>query len=325
MFEKVIGQPVATRLLEGSLKEDKLSPAYLFVGPEGTGRLHLARELAKMLNCLGQRKSECQCQNCVKIEKGIHLDVRVIQSEKTTIGIEEIRELQNLFHLKPRAGKWKVAIIAEANKLTPEGENSLLKILEEPPPNTLLILIARTTKELFPTVVSRCQIIRFKPLAREEIIKYLQKEKKMNFEESSLRAAFSEGSLEKALSFGETFFKKREEWHQKFIALIDSFQGFEEVLETAENFGRPEVEELLWFALLCYRDLVFLRVFKNTQFVLNVDKINQIQHLGKTTPIEKLIRNIEILKLILERLTLNINPRLALENAFLEIRTKEDV
>ena len=170
-FKDIKGQDEVIRSLKAAYRSGKMPHAYIFCGPRGCGRSALAANFAKYINCEEPQKAPCDsCVSCGKIDKDIHPDVKWIRKgeKDTEIKIEKIRELEKQIIFKPYEGKYKVYIIEDAELMSIEATNSFLKTLEEPPQNSLLILITEKPKDLPPTIVSRCQPVRLKPQQREE-------------------------------------------------------------------------------------------------------------------------------------------------------------
>ena len=144
-----------------AIKKNRIGHSYLFVGQDEEKKEDTAIGLAQMLNCQTGEGNICgSCYSCRKIKELSHPDLKIIRA-KDSLKIDEIRELQHWVSLKPYSAKWKVAFIINAQLMTEEAANALLKTLEEPPLHSLLIIFSDTTRNLLPTIVSRCQILRF--------------------------------------------------------------------------------------------------------------------------------------------------------------------
>ncbi|MFH2070928.1 MAG: hypothetical protein ABIJ11_06995 [Elusimicrobiota bacterium] len=196
-FNDITGHAKTLSIIRKQVNQNKVPHAYLFVGPSGVGKKKTAVELAKSLNCIGSAKApngidgesrragdSCgECLSCRKIENAVHPDVTLIDffwqaellqekpEKQTQIKIDTVREIQKTVSLKPFEGRWKVFILDDVQKISGEAANCLLKTLEEPPRNTLLILLSSVKGTLPQTVVSRCQCLRFGYLTDDEILK----------------------------------------------------------------------------------------------------------------------------------------------------------
>ncbi len=176
-FQSIIGQERAKRLLQNGLRQNKLSHAYIFSGPAGTGKRKMALTLAKAVFCLEQNGDSCgNCLECRKVEHGNHPDLFFVQPDGASIKIEQIRELQKLFAYRSAASQTKVYIIDQADRMTVQAANSLLKFLEEPHGATVAILIAENGQALLPTIQSRAQWVPFTRIAPQRMIPALIEE-----------------------------------------------------------------------------------------------------------------------------------------------------
>lgn len=217
MFEKIIAQDKAKKILSEQIKNNKIPHAYIFMGEEGTGKMLTAIEFAKILNCTINDYTKVDagpcnhCLSCEHIDKGSFPDLHIINFEKqdeiaekenekgkTKLGIKLIRYMQEKVYIKATDGKWKFFIIEPAEKMTIEAFNCLLKTLEEPPDNTIIILIAKHKETIPVTILSRSQTVFFQPLHSEEISKYLQNKHFLSKENADKIAEISDGSIEKA-------------------------------------------------------------------------------------------------------------------------------
>ncbi len=217
MFEKIIAQEKAKKILSEQIKNNKIPHAYIFMGEEGTGKMFAAIEFAKILNCTinDYAKTDAgacnHCPSCERINKGTFTDLHLInfdkqdeiadkESEKgkTKLGIKLIRYMQDKVYIKATEGKWKIFIIEPAEKMTTEAFNCLLKTLEEPPENTIIILIAKHKETIPVTILSRVQTVFFRPLPQKDVAEYLCENDSLSQENAEKIASMADGSIEKA-------------------------------------------------------------------------------------------------------------------------------
>ncbi|MDR3049156.1 MAG: DNA polymerase III subunit delta' [Elusimicrobiota bacterium] len=214
MFENILGQDKIKQMLSSRVKNKKIAHAYLFMGQDRVGRKSTAFEFAKVLNCSVNDWTKTdigacgKCSNCVKISKNIHPDIHLIDFAKQLEVNEDAREntkeiligtiknyLQKEISVKAREGLWKFFIIDEAEKMNEQAANALLKTLEEPPNNTIIILIARHKETIPQTIVSRSQVLFFQPLKRSQVISYLTTRQGWTLQKAEDAAQICEGSI----------------------------------------------------------------------------------------------------------------------------------
>lgn len=216
---KIIGQKIILHYLNEGLLKNRLSHSLLFIGKEGVGKKTVAMELAKSISCEARRDSiienqllNCdECDSCLKIRKNSSPDLLLLNKEfqadllgekpesQAAIKIESIRHLDHFLHLRSLQGKSRIVIIDDAHKLTNEASNALLKLLEEPPSNTQLVLLAYDEHSMPSTIASRCAVLRFSPISNEEMTGWLEKNEGFSAQVAQEIAQRSGGSFAQAL------------------------------------------------------------------------------------------------------------------------------
>ena len=201
----VLGQERAKRFLRHLLHLGKLPHAVLLSGMAGIGKATLAREFAKLLNCLDPQQGDaCEaCASCLKMRDGHHPDLVWIKSEGAFIKLDQIRSLKQRLAFRPFEGRWRIVVIEEAQELREEAGNSLLKLLEEPPRQNLFLLTTLEPQMLLPTIVSRCCHVRLQPLEEVWIERYLTETQGLSPVQAQQLATLAEGSLERAKALTE--------------------------------------------------------------------------------------------------------------------------
>jgi len=220
-FEDIMGHERVKKILKKSLQKKKIPNSMLFCGPEGVGKRGMAFALAKAINCERKKDDACEaCSSCKAIDAGNHPDVMEIQPDGEVIKIEQMRTLRQVAYLKPMVGKKRIFIVDEAEKMTEEAANSLLKILEEPPLFSYIILVTQNPYLVTSTIKSRCQILNFPPVSSQDIEKILLDR---GYEEEKARviSLFVQGNLNKALNLDwDEVQAKREQAWELFYSLI---------------------------------------------------------------------------------------------------------
>jgi len=312
-FKDVAGNVKIKRILKLALAKGRVPNSLLFCGPEGIGKKQMALTLARALNCLVLRDDACDgCPSCRAILEGRFPDVMTIAAEKQEIKIEQIRFLKQMAGLRPMTGKKRVFIIEDAEKMNAEAANSLLKVLEEPPLYSHIILVTASPFLLFPTIRSRCQTLAFSAIGREEIEEILL-ERDFGKEQARILSLLVDGNLERALEldWDEVRALKEESW-ALFEALVsgdrsalflERFGGLAKAVQ--EEFGRT-LEVFSSFV----RDILLLRLGGDPQFLLNPDFEERLRGASTEWTVRRVLGVLEELDFVLAELPRNLNKSL---------------
>ena len=340
MFEELTGNSRVKAALKRMLIADRLPGALLFTGEEGIGKKLFALEVARALNCRTPKDNEAcgVCSSCVRIRKlnypqrddaeewtqiiwTNHPDVGLVVAPKRVLRVEQMRQIEKEANFRPFEGKARVFLIDEADKLNDASANALLKVLEEPPKTSHLILITARPAMLLPTILSRCQMIRFSPLTPDEVETHLLKNNLVDTTTARLRARAAGGSIGRALS-GDlaTFTSQRKSMLKVLNALVlsdDRAQLLRSAEELNEAQYRDEFEERLDVLETLIRDAWMLSLGVATSQLVNEDLIGELNTIGQKLDSARAgdwILQIEDLR---EQLIVNVNRKVTTDALFL--------
>ena len=316
-FTEIIGHQRPLEILRSALDKGRLHHAYLFVGPEGVGKRTVALALAKAIHCREMKLDFCdRCPDCARIHAGNHPDVRLVQTldDKKEISIKQVREIEKELNFRSFSGKRKIAIIDPATLLNTSSQNALLKTLEEPPQNSLIVLIAPNAGALLPTLRSRCLRVSFGPLARHEVARYLMSKEGINEDETSLRAALSMGSLGAAIKFDKNeLLEKRQSWATLLLSLsAGDYRGASAAAEAIASDKEDCLGFLEW-AETWYRDLLVYAATKDSEEMVNVDMLTEIGSQSAKGDFEQMLASFAQTARAAGRIQRNLNRRMVIE------------
>lgn len=321
-LNNVVGQNKIADMLLNSIKNNRISHAYIFSGSKGVGKSKMALEFAKALNCQGEGVDACGiCPNCRRIEHHNFQDVIIIGPEGNSIKIDQIRQLQKDLNYKLSGSKRKVIIIENADKMTNEAANSLLKFLEEPSSSIVTILLVENIYQLIETIKSRCQVIYFPPLNPDSITKVLVND---GYKEGdSILAAHISQDIEevKELVNSELFAQMRNimiQWSEDvlFLKYQALFSINDEILK--HDYIKEHLPQFLDLLIMWYRDILNIKLGRKTSLVYK-DFENIIVKQGLQETEERLISKIDVIFQAKKQLSSYANPQLALENMVLSL------
>jgi len=310
-FDEVLGNGRVKKILRLALQRNRVPNSLIFSGPEGVGKKSLARVLAQAINCEREKADACGvCPPCRAIAGCRLPDVWEIKPEGQEIKIEQMRALKQAAYLRPMIARKRVFIIEEAEKMNEPAANSLLKTLEEPPLFSHIILLTSNPHLLLPTILSRCQILHFVAVGKEEIRQVLT-DKGLPEEKARLLSVIVGGNLDKALDadWQEIQAERSAAWN-----IFLSFFGQGDISTFLESYGfsrrslvRDELERILEILASFGRDLMLLQVKGEPSFLLNPDFAAGMETLKKGVGVEKSWRFLERVDGVISGLEKNLN------------------
>jgi DNA polymerase III subunit delta' len=342
-----LGNAPAVEILRRAMAQDRLPHAMIFGGPAGVGKCTLALLVAQHLNCLTpagdnacgecsackriiavtqSRKLECKvlkgegfcgtCPNC-KLRMKSHPDIRIVEPEKTTISIDQVRELINEIAFQPFEARYRVVILDPAEQTRLEAQNSLLKTLEEPSSRTLIILVTTNPYMLLETIRSRSRLLRFGLIPQDRIEHYLVTARGRPPEDAAIAATFSGGSLAAALEFNTKEFLEIREQALRFISLLLKKGRFADASPLAVQATKDKRVFLVWIesAMTLLQDIYFANVGAGR--IVQTDLREQLEELARIVPRSAVVSVIDGIRKLKSDLQKNINRQLALEAMFL--------
>ncbi|MBL0732605.1 MAG: DNA polymerase III subunit delta' [Desulfosarcina sp.] len=348
-FESILDQKQPAMILSTLFHNGTVPHALLFTGIEGAGKTNCAMVFAMLCNCLkkcnitgnqdridfstltdGYCINPCgSCKACKKIESGNHPDIILIKPNGNFIRIEQIRDLGNIIALKPYEAKIRVVIISDVQHMTPEASNALLKSLEEPPERTMFILTASQVSDLVPTIVSRCQHIRFNPVSLKSITSMLVAKFSMEQESAETIASLAGGSFSKALKLART---QTINWINYRKWLLDSIAMNHFTGESAETERAYGLIFALADKLSKNKDLLFeslemietwlrdVAIYKySPDKVINIDMIENVKYVSMKVSIKSLISKIKAIHKARKNIRANANPKITLDILILRL------
>lgn len=324
-FQDIVGQEQIKEHLGNALSTGKVSHAYIINGEKNAGKEFIAKVFAMALQCEKGGLEPCQeCHSCKQALSNNHPDIiRVTHEKPNTISVDDIRsQVNNDVAIKPYSSAYKIYIINEADKMTAQAQNAILKTLEEPPAYAVLILLTANLNALLPTILSRCVVLNMKPVSDEQVKKYLMEQLQVPDYKAEVCVAFARGNVgkAKALASSEDF----ENVKAEALSLLKYIQDMElnEIITAIKKIAeyKLEINDYLDIFAVWYRDVL---LFKATNDVNHLIFREEIQNIRKTAQrssyegIETVIRALDTAK---KRLDANVNFELVMELMILTIQ-----
>ena len=304
-FDNIIGQDFAKKYLTNSIKKNKINHAYMFEGIDGIGKRKFSQELSKILLDIENIENSPDYIN--------------IYPDGNSIKIAQIRKLQTDIIVKPHK-KYKIYIINQAESMTIEAQNALLKTLEEPPEYAIIILITSNKEALLDTIKSRCEIIKFLPISILDLNNYLIN-KGIDKNRAQLLSTFARGSIEKAIELSESsdFAIMRDDIQTYIEIMLD--KDIIDILEipTSMEKYKKDIMSVLDMIINYFRDMMLLKEKVDKSMIINIDKLTFIQNMSKKITYSQVSKIIDIIEDIKKKIRSNCNFNISIQVMALNI------
>jgi DNA polymerase III subunit delta' len=336
----LVGHTWAVQALTHSIAADHVAHAYLITGAHAIGKTTLARAFAQALQCTGATRPCGQCAACLKIARDRHPDVQIGEGvpvgfkfdektppppprandvEKRILKIDQIRAIQHTVSRAPFEGRWKIIVLRRFEEANEEAANAFLKTLEEPPRHTRIILTARDPSVVLPTIVSRCQVLALRPLAREEVESALVARWNVPSEQAHLLARLSGGRLGWAVRAGAdaAILETRREHLDELDAILR--EGRAERFARADKIAkRDDVFQLLDQWVGWWRDVLLTQTGDGSR-VTNIDRQSELSERAGQMTLAQVQDALQAVRTTIRHLNQNVNARLAVEVLMLSL------
>lgn len=324
-FKDVVGHEQIIAHLSSALKTKKISHAYIFNGDDGIGKNMLARSFAKALQCEAGYGDSCDmCRSCHQVESGNHPDIKWVKHEKpASISVEDVRvQLNNDIAIKPYSSKYKIYIIDEAEKMTPQAQNALLKTIEEPPAYGIVMLLTNSIDALLPTIRSRCITLNLKTTPFDMVVQFLMSKYQIPDYKARVCAAFSQGNIGKAVKMAVS--PDFNELHEDVLRIVKTVDDMEvyEVMDAVKNLSehKANIYDVIDMMLVWYRDVLMLKITNDLNLLIYQDEYRALSKRAKHSSFDGLDNIIQGLEKAKVRLRANVNFDVALELMLLTIK-----
>ncbi len=324
-FTDIIGQEQIKEHLQNALSAKKISHAYIINGEKSSGKEFIAKVFAMALQCEKQELEPCQeCHACRQALSGNQPDIIRLSHEKpNTISVDDIRsQINNDVAIKPYSSPYKIYIINEAEKMTQQAQNALLKTLEEPPGYAVILLLTANVNALLPTILSRCVVLNMKPVADSRVRAYLMEELQVPDYKADVCVAFARGNIgkAKALASSEDF----ENIKNEALSLLKYIQDMElyEIVAAVKKIGEYKLEINDYFDIMAiwYRDVLLFKATRDANHLVFREELGALRKCAQRSSYEGIETIIKALDTAKRRLDANVNFDLTMELLFLTIQ-----
>lgn len=324
-FYGILGNDMLKEHFKKAIESHKVSHAYILNGEEGMGRKSIANAFAMTLLCEKGQNEPCMvCHSCKQVMAGSHPDLIYVKHAKPgSIGVDDIREqINDTIMIRPYSSYYKIYIVDEAEKMTPQAQNALLKTIEEPPAYAIIILITTNQEAFLPTILSRCVQLKMKPLKDFTVKSYLTETMNIPEKEAEICAAFARGNLGKAIHLADS--EEFKELYHRVMTLIRNVETMDisMLLDCIREMKEQDydMEEVLDLLQLWYRDVLMYKVTKDMNLLIFKDEYKMINEMGQKADYAGLEQILTAVDTARTRLAANVNMELVMELLFLTMK-----
>ena len=324
-FKDVVGHKDILKYISSAVENNRVSHAYILNGERGSGKKMLANLFAMTLLCETGDNEPCgKCHSCKQAESGNHPDIiRVTHEKPNSISVDDIRtQVNNTVDIKPYQGPYKVYIIPQADMMTPQAQNAILKTIEEPPSYAVFLLLTENAETLLPTINSRCVMLKLRNIKDTQIKKYLMENLEIPDYKADMCTAFAQGNMGRAIMLANSdhFNEIREE----AVQLLKHISEMElnEIVAAVKNISvyKLEITDYLDIIMIWYRDVLLYKATKEIDKVVFKDQLQSIKEQARKSSYEGIELILESLEKAKARLKANVNFDLVMELLFLTIK-----
>lgn len=324
-FKDVVGHTGIIQYIKNAVKQDKVSHAYILNGERGSGKKMLAKLFAQTLQCEKGGDEPCyECHSCRQAISNNHPDIiRVSHEKPNTISVEDIRtQINEDIQIKPYSGKYKIYIVPDADMMTVQAQNALLKTIEEPPSYAVIFLLTENAQSLLPTICSRCVMLKLRNIKDKLVKRYLMEELHVPDYKADVCTAFAQGNIGKAtmLANSEHFNEIKDEAIQ-LLKNIDTME-LHDLVDAVRRITvyKIEINDYLDILMIWYRDVLIYKATKNIDRLIFSEQLDYIKERAKKSSYEGIEKILDALEKAKARLKANVNFELVMELLLLTIK-----
>lgn len=324
-FKDVVGHKDIIQYIQNAVEQKKISHAYIINGQRGSGKKMLARLFAMTLQCESKVSDPCgECRSCMQAKNGNQPDIITITHEKpTSISVDEIRQqLNGDVMIKPYSSPYKIYILPEADLMTQQAQNALLKTLEEPPEYAVIFLLTENADGLLATIRSRCVMLKLKNIKDKLVKKYLMEQMQVPDYQAELCAAFAQGNIGRAAMLAKSeYFNEIKEDALQLMKYIDQME-LHEIVSAIKQINKYKLEVTDYFDILTiwYRDVLLYKATKDITGLVFGDQLQFIKEKAEKSSYEGIETILTAIEKAKTRMKANVNFDLLMELLLLTIK-----